>query len=75
MTGFLVSRASWLRVETVDRGDDRWDVVLRIDGTYLHGGGRATKAELVEFFTDLIRDELGEAALRAHHLTVHEETT
>lgn len=31
---FLAERANWLRLETIDRPNGGWDIVLRIDGTY-----------------------------------------
>lgn len=56
---FLSERRNWLRVETVDREGDRWDVVLRIDGTYV-GDALATRAEMVAFYTRWISSELGQ---------------
>lgn len=66
MNGFLNSRAPWLRVETVDRGGRAWDVVLRIDGTYY--GESTSRKEMVAFFTDWIRSELGGDVRRAYSL-------
>lgn len=57
MSDFLHLRRSWLRVETIDRGNDAWDVALVIDGTYF-GEAFATKADIVEFFTDWLSEEL-----------------
>lgn len=60
---FLALRKPWLRVETIDRGDDRWDVALVIDGTYL-GESCATRDEMVAFFTSWIAEELGAPTTR-----------
>jgi hypothetical protein len=59
---FLHARQGWLRVEAIDRPDlGGWDVVLRIDGTYF-SEEVTTKAELVKYFADWIREELGVAS-------------
>lgn len=54
---FLAERRFWLRVETVDRPNGGWDVVLRIDGTYV-GEDLTTREEMVAFFDRWIRQEL-----------------
>jgi hypothetical protein len=53
----LLARRDWLRVETVDRGDGSWDVVLRIDGTY-SDEEYETKEEMVAYFTRWLKEEL-----------------
>jgi hypothetical protein len=54
---FLDQRRDWLRVETIDRSDGAWDVVLIIDGTYF-GEVTATKAEMVRYFNDWLSEEM-----------------
>jgi hypothetical protein len=46
---FLRSRATWLRVETVDNPGGCWSVVLRLDGYYIPG---VDKDEMVRFFQE-----------------------
>jgi hypothetical protein len=52
--GFLLDRKDWFQVETVERGNDHWDVVLRIDGTYT-GEIVATREDIVRYFTDWLK--------------------
>ena len=52
---FLKSRRDWLRVQVAPAKEGKgWDIVLRIDGTYLDGGEQS-KQELVEFFAGWVR--------------------
>lgn len=57
MTSFLESRRDWLKVETVDRPDGRWDVVVVIDGTYV-GEALVTKQAMVAYFERWLDEEL-----------------
>lgn len=57
-SSFLHDRASWLKVETVERGEDQWDVALVIDGTY-HGEDLVRRAGMARWFAQWIADETG----------------
>lgn len=60
MDNFLRERSDMLRVQVHELGDGRWDVCLRIDGTYSAiADGFIDRADLLRFFAEQLRDELG----------------
>lgn len=66
MCDFLREQSDMLRVGIHEHEDGRWDVCLRIDGTYAAGSEAIVdQAELLRFFADWIRDEL--SGLRRTH--------
>ena len=62
LEGFFASRAAWLRVETPDRPDGSWDIMLRIDGSYL-GELIGTRQEMVDYFRRWLQLMLLQAGL------------
>jgi hypothetical protein len=51
---FIAERSGWFDVSVQQKGDgdDRYDVVLRIDGAYTH---RADAEEMAEYFAEELR--------------------
>jgi hypothetical protein len=62
---FLRSRATWLRVEAVDRDRGGWDVVLVIDGTY---SSHVEKTEMVHYFQRWLLEVILAEGIPPHEL-------